>query len=80
MSQENIQLIRGLYESFGKGDVPTVLGQMDQNIEWREAENFIFLSAMAFLSIGARRCGLAPECRSGGQPPPLDPCPQGRRQ
>ena len=42
MSQENIQLIRGLYESFGKGDVPTVLGQMDQNIEWREAENFIY--------------------------------------
>lgn len=42
MPQENIQLIRGLYESFGKGDVPTVLEHMDQNVEWREADNFIY--------------------------------------
>jgi ketosteroid isomerase-like protein len=42
MAQENIQLIRGVYEAFSKGDVATVLGQMDQGIEWREAENFIY--------------------------------------
>jgi uncharacterized protein len=42
MSQENVHLIRGLYESFGKGDVHAVLGQMDQGIEWKEAENFIY--------------------------------------
>ena len=42
MSQENVQAVRGLYEAFGRGDVPTVLGQMDQSIEWNEAENFIY--------------------------------------
>jgi ketosteroid isomerase-like protein len=42
MSQENVQLIRGLYEALGKGDVATVLGKMHQDIEWREAENFIY--------------------------------------
>jgi hypothetical protein len=42
MSQENVQLVRGLYEAFGKGDVATVLGHMDQSIEWREAENFVY--------------------------------------
>jgi ketosteroid isomerase-like protein len=42
MSQENVQVVRGLYEAFGRGDVPTVLGQMDQSIEWNEAENFIY--------------------------------------
>ena len=42
MSQENVPLIRGLYEALGKGDVATVLGQMDQSIEWKEAENFIY--------------------------------------
>ncbi|HEY9403855.1 MAG TPA: nuclear transport factor 2 family protein [Pyrinomonadaceae bacterium] len=42
MSQENVESIRGIYEAFGKGDVPAVLGQMDQEIEWREAENFIY--------------------------------------
>jgi len=42
MSQENVQVVRGLYEAFGRGDVSAVLGQMDQGIEWNEAENFIY--------------------------------------
>src|SRR5918993_3351661 len=42
MSQENVESVRGIYEAFGRGDVPAVLGQMDQAIEWREAENFIY--------------------------------------
>lgn len=42
MSQENMTVIRGMYESFSKGDVTSVLGQMHQHIEWREAENFIY--------------------------------------
>ncbi|MDQ1557316.1 MAG: uncharacterized protein QOD32_376 [Pyrinomonadaceae bacterium] len=42
MSQETVAVIRGLYEAFGRGDVPSVLGRMDQGIEWREAENFIY--------------------------------------
>lgn len=31
--------MRGLYDAFGRGDVPTVLGAMDPNIVWMEAEN-----------------------------------------
>lgn len=42
MSQENVNLIRGLYEALGRGDVEMVLAQMDKSIEWREAENFIY--------------------------------------
>lgn len=42
MSQENLQVIRGLYEAFGSGDVPTVLGHLDPSIEWNEAESFIY--------------------------------------
>ena len=42
MSQENVEVIRRLYDSLDKGDVPTVLAQMDQHIEWREAENLIY--------------------------------------
>jgi ketosteroid isomerase-like protein len=33
-------LIRSLYEAFGRGDVPAVLGAMDSGIVWNEAENF----------------------------------------
>ena len=35
-------MVRGIYEAFGRGDVPAALGQMDQGIGWREAENFIY--------------------------------------
>jgi uncharacterized protein len=34
----NVEMMRQAYEAFGRGDIPTVLGVMDANIEWREAE------------------------------------------
>jgi ketosteroid isomerase-like protein len=54
MSQDNIAVIRGMYESFSKGDVTSVLGQMHQHIEWREAENFIYADRAPFAA--HRRC------------------------
>lgn len=42
MSQQNMEVICGIYESLSKGDVSAVLGQMHKDIEWREAENFIY--------------------------------------
>jgi ketosteroid isomerase-like protein len=32
----NVDIVKGVYEAFGKGDVPAVLGVMDDKIEWRE--------------------------------------------
>ena len=34
----NVQLARDVYEAFGRGDIPAVLGMMDPDIEWSEAE------------------------------------------
>jgi len=34
----NVQLMRELYDAFGRGDIATVLGAMDPDIEWSEAE------------------------------------------
>jgi len=34
----NVQMVQDLYEAFGQGDVPTVLGAMDADTQWREAE------------------------------------------
>jgi ketosteroid isomerase-like protein len=42
MSQENVQLIRGLYEAFARGNTHAVIEAMDRNIVWNEAENFIY--------------------------------------
>jgi hypothetical protein len=36
----NKQLIQGAYQAFAEGDVPKVLGLMDDKIEWTEAEGF----------------------------------------
>jgi hypothetical protein len=35
----NVDLLKGLYDAFGRGDIPTVLGAMSQDIRWSEAES-----------------------------------------
>lgn len=42
MSQDNLNIIRSLYEDFGKGDIPSVLAALDPQVDWQEAENFIY--------------------------------------
>lgn len=36
------EIVRGLYEALGKGDIPAVLGTLDPKIDWREAEGFLY--------------------------------------
>ena len=38
MGTESAELVRSIYEAFGRGDVPAVLGAMADDIEWHEAE------------------------------------------
>lgn len=40
MSKENVDLVRAIYEAFGKGDIPGVLARMAPDMVWSEAENF----------------------------------------
>jgi uncharacterized protein len=42
MSQENANIVRGMYEAFAAGDVPKVLAALDPQVQWWEAENFIY--------------------------------------
>ncbi len=34
MSNDNAELLRGTYEAFGRGDIPAVMGVLDEDIEW----------------------------------------------
>jgi ketosteroid isomerase-like protein len=36
----NVDIVRGAYEAFGRGDVPAVLGVLDPNVSWTEADGF----------------------------------------
>jgi ketosteroid isomerase-like protein len=38
----NIEVIKGLYESFAKGDIGAVLGALDEKIDWQEPESLPF--------------------------------------
>lgn len=34
----SVEIVAGLYEAFGRGDIPSVLGAMQPDIHWHEAE------------------------------------------
>ena len=38
MGEQSVDVVRGIYEAFGRGDLPAVLGAMADDIEWHEAE------------------------------------------
>jgi ketosteroid isomerase-like protein len=38
MEGQNIEIVRNVYEAFGRGDVAGVLGAMTDDMEWHEAE------------------------------------------
>jgi ketosteroid isomerase-like protein len=42
VSAENVKTVESLYAAFATGDIPTVLGALDPQVEWWEAENFIY--------------------------------------
>ena len=38
MAVNSVDVVRGVYEAFGRGDVAAVLGAMADDVEWHEAE------------------------------------------
>jgi len=42
MSAESVNIVRGMYAAFGRGDIATVVAALNPKVEWWEAENFIY--------------------------------------
>ena len=42
MSEDNRRTVEGMYDAFGRGDIGTVLAALDPDVEWWEAENFVY--------------------------------------
>ena len=38
-SVSNAQVVRALYDAFGRGDIPAVIAGLDENVVWMEAES-----------------------------------------
>ncbi|HEY7911992.1 MAG TPA: nuclear transport factor 2 family protein [Blastocatellia bacterium] len=49
MSQENVAIIRGMYEAFARGDVAAVLSALSPKVEWHEADNFIYADGNPYI-------------------------------
>jgi len=39
MKMDNVKLLKSLYDAFGRGDIPAVLGAMSPDIKWYQAES-----------------------------------------
>jgi ketosteroid isomerase-like protein len=39
MSQSAADVVQGIYDAFGRGDVQAILAALDENIDWRVPEN-----------------------------------------
>lgn len=50
---DNAAMMKGLYESFAQGDIPTVLAAMDPKVEWNEAEHVTFWPGHGFVGADA---------------------------
>lgn len=57
MSEENVALVRAVYDAFAAGDIAGVLARMGPDMVWNEAENFPYADGNPY-------CG--PEAILGG--------------
>ena len=62
MSNENVAVIKGIYDAFGAGDVPGVLGRMSPGIVWNEAENFPYADGNPYVGPEAVLNGVFARC------------------
>ena len=49
----NVALVRGMYDSFARGDVPAVLAVLDSAVEWRAAEGMLYADRNPYIGPGA---------------------------
>jgi ketosteroid isomerase-like protein len=62
MSADNVDVIKGIYDAFAKGDVPGVLGRMSPDIVWHEAENFPYADRNPYRGPEAVAAGVFARC------------------
>ncbi len=53
MSEDRVKIVQGMYDAFGRGDIPVVIGALDPQVEWWEAENFIYADTNPYVGPNA---------------------------
>ena len=50
---QNSKTVEAMYGAFGRGDIPFVIGILDPQIVWTEAENFIYADKNPYIGLDA---------------------------
>ena len=58
MAQENVERIKALYEAFARGDIGAVVGLLDAQIVWNEAENLRYADGNPYVGPQAVLAGV----------------------
>src|SRR5579872_2000320 len=61
----NTERVQAIYEALGRGDIPSVLSLFHSQIEWNEAENFIYADGNPY--VGAQAIVEGVFARLGGE-------------
>jgi ketosteroid isomerase-like protein len=55
---QNINTVEAIYAAFGRGDMPFVVGILDPQVVWNEAENFVYADKSPYVGVDALLSGL----------------------
>jgi ketosteroid isomerase-like protein len=55
---QNSKTVEAFYAAMGRGDVPVIIGALDPQIVWLEAENFVYADRNPYVGIEAVLTGL----------------------
>jgi len=62
MASKNSDIVKSIYDSFERGDVPAVLGAFAPDIAWREAEGFLFADGNPYIGPASIAQGVFQRC------------------
>jgi hypothetical protein len=49
MEYRSSDVVKAIYDAFGRGDVPAVLGAFDPQIRWSEAEGYVYADGNPYI-------------------------------
>jgi hypothetical protein len=55
---QNSQTVEAFYAALGRGDMPFIIGTLDPQIVWNEAENFVYADQSPYVGVDALLNGL----------------------
>ena len=61
----NSKTVEAFYAAMGRGDIPFVIGILDPQVEWSEADNFVYADQSPYIGVDKLMSGLF--ARLGGE-------------